>query len=256
MRRNRLKEIWAAGGAAVNGWHSLPGSFLAEVMAHQGWDSLTIDLQHGPIDLADAIPMLQAMSATDVVPLVRVPWNEPSIMMRVLDAGAYGIICPMVNNRADAERFVAACRYPPDGERSNGAYRGVIYGGSDYQAHANTEIVTLAMIETADGVANLDEIAVTPGLDGVYIGPTDLALAHGHPPKHDNFEGPVADLIARILEGAHAAGIRAGLHATRTDYAAKMIADGFDLVTPTSDLRMIQVAAPDVLTALRGVTRG
>jgi len=247
---SKLKDVWASGNAAVNGWLSLPGSHLAEVMAHQGWDSLTIDLQHSSIDVAAAVPMLQAMAASDVTPIVRVPWNEPSVMMRVLDAGAYGIICPMINNRADAERFVAACRYPPEGIRSNGAYRGMIVGGAGYLDSANDEIATFAMIETREGVANLKEIAETPGLDAIYIGPTDLAFSHGHPPKHDNFEGPVADLIAQIREGAHAAGIRAGVHATRTDYAAKMIEDGFDLVTPTSDLRMIQSAAPDVLAGL------
>jgi len=247
---SKLKDVWASGNAAVNGWLSLPGSHLAEVMAHQGWDSLTIDLQHSSIDVGAAVPMLQAMAASDVTPVVRVPWNEPSVMMRVLDAGAYGIICPMINNRADAERFVAACRYPPEGIRSNGAYRGMIVGGAGYLDSANDEIATFAMIETREGVANLKEIAETPGLDAIYIGPTDLAFSHGHPPKHDNFEGPVADLIAQIREGAHAAGIRAGVHATRTDYAAKMIEDGFDLVTPTSDLRMIQSAAPDVLAGL------
>lgn len=247
---SKLKDVWASGNAAVNGWLSLPGSHLAEVMAHQGWDSLTIDLQHSSIDVAAAVPMLQAMAASDVTPIVRVPWNEPSVMMRVLDAGAYGIICPMINNRADAERFVAACRYPPEGIRSNGAYRGMIVGGAGYLDSANDEIATFAMIETREGVANLKEIAETPGLDAIYIGPTDLAFSHGHPPKHDNFEGPVADLIAQIRQGAHAAGIRAGVHATRTDYAAKMIEDGFDLVTPTSDLRMIQSAAPDVLAGL------
>jgi len=248
---SKLRDVWAAGNGAVNGWLGLPGSQLAEVMAHQGWDSLTIDLQHSSIDVAAAIPMLQAMAASDVTPIVRVPWNEPSVMMRVLDAGAYGIICPMVNSREDAERFVSSCRYPPEGIRSNGAYRGGFVGGPDYLKTANGEIVTFAMIETREGMANLKEIAETPGLTGLYIGPTDLAFSHGHPPKHDNFEGPVAELIAQILAAAHAAGIRAGVHATRTDYAAKMLADGFDLVTPTSDIRMIQDTAPQVLAGLR-----
>ena len=248
-----LQDVWAAGKSAANGWLSLPGSHLAEVMAHQGWDALTIDLQHSSIDVAAAVPMLQAMAATDVTPIVRVPWNEPSVMMRVLDAGTYGIICPMVNSREDAENFVSACRYPPDGMRSNGAYRGMIVGGSDYQKTANGEIVTFAMIETREGMANLKEIAETPGLDALYIGPTDLAFSHGYPPVHNNFDGPVAELIAEIRVAAHAAGIKAGVHATSTEYAAKMMEDGFDLVTPTSDLRMIQAAAPDVLAGLSGV---
>lgn len=252
MRANRLREIWASGGSAVNGWLSLPTSYGAEVMAGQGWDCITIDMQHAPVDLSDLVPMLQAISTGDSVPMVRVPWNEPSILMRALDAGAYGVICPMVNSRDDAERLVAACKYPPDGIRSNGPYRAAMYGGSDYQANANAEIVLFAMIETREGVANLAEIAATPGLDGIYIGPTDLAMSHGHPPKHDNFDGPVAELIAQIRENAHGAGKLAGVHATRTDYAAKMIADGFNLVTPTSDVRMIQVGGAAVLSELRG----
>jgi 4-hydroxy-2-oxoheptanedioate aldolase len=250
---SKLKDVWAARKSAINGWLSLPGSHLAEVMSHQGWDALTIDLQHSSIDVAAAVPMLQAMAATDVTPIVRVPWNEPSVMMRLLDAGAYGIICPMVNSREDAENFVSACRYPPEGMRSNGAYRGMIIGGSDYQKTANSEIATFAMIETREGMANLKGIAETPGLDALYIGPTDLAFSHGHPPVHNNFDGPVAELISEILAAAHAAGIKAGVHATSTEYAAKMMQDGFDLVTPTSDLRMIQAAVPDVMSGLSGV---
>ena len=252
MRANRLRELWASGGAAVNGWLSMPGSYGAEVMAQQGWDCITVDMQHAPVGLGDLVPMLQAISTREAVPMVRVPWNEPSILMRALDAGAYGIICPMVNGRDDVERLVAACRYPPDGIRSNGPYRGLMYGGGDYQQHANAEIVLFAMIETREGVENLAEIAATPGLDGVFIGPTDLAMSHGHPPKHDNVDGPVADLIARIREGAHAAGKLAGVHATRTDYAAKMIEDGFDLVTPSSDVRMIAVGGAEVIRELKG----
>ena len=249
----KLQDVWAAGKSAANGWLSLPGSHLSEVMAHQGWDALTIDLQHSSIDVAAAVSMLQAIAAADVTPIVRIPWNEPSVMMRVLDAGAYGIICPMVNSREDAENFVSACRYPPEGIRSNGAYRGMIVGGSGYQKTANGEVVTFAMIETREGMANLKEIAATPGLDALYIGPTDLAFSHGHPPVHNNFDGPVAELISEILAAAGAARIKAGIHATSTEYAAKMMEDGFDLVTPTSDLRMIQASAPNVLAGLSGV---
>eukprot|EP01136_Pigoraptor_vietnamica_P001471 Opistho-1_new@28150 len=107
MRSNRLREIWAGGGAVVNGWLAIPNSFSAETMAHQGWDSLTIDLQHGVVDYQAMIPMLQAISTTDTVPVVRVPWLEPGILMKTLDAGAYGVICPMVNTREDAQKLVA-----------------------------------------------------------------------------------------------------------------------------------------------------
>jgi hypothetical protein len=124
MRPNRLRQIWQEGGAAVNGWLQLPHGFAAEVMAAQGWDSLTIDMQHGPVGYDTALTMLQAMSASDVTPLARVPWNEPGIIMKMLDAGCYGIICPMVNSAEEAKRFVGACRYPPKGYRSFGPTRG------------------------------------------------------------------------------------------------------------------------------------
>lgn len=250
MRSNRLRELWQAGETAVNGWLAIPSSLSAEIMARQNWDSITVDLQHGGIDEGHALTMLQAISLGAAAPLVRAPWNEPGVIMRLLDAGAYGVICPMVNNREEAERFVGACRYPPDGYRSNGAYRGMMYGGDDYLQHANTMIVTLAMIETREAMANLAEIAETPGLDGLYIGPTDLAMAHGEPAKHDNFDGPVAELIVQIREAAHRAGKVAGVHATRTDYAAKMRDDGFDLVTPTSDSRLMAAGGAEVLQQL------
>ena len=251
MRPNRLRELWQSGKQALNGWCQLPHSMSAEVMAHQGWDSVTIDLQHSAVGEADAITMLQAISTTDTVPMVRTPWNEPGVIMRLLDAGAYGVICPMVNNRAEAEAFVAACRYPPDGIRSNGPYRGLLYGGSDYQSHANTEIITLGMIETQEAMANLDEIASTPGLDGLYIGPSDLAMAHGEAPVLDHFEGPIVPLIARIREAAHAAGKVAGLHGATAKYAIRMLSEGFDLVTPTSDIRLVAEGSARMVTEIR-----
>ena len=120
MRNNRVKQLWREGKTAVGGFLSIPNGFSAEVMSHTGLDWLCIDMQHGCIDYADAVTMLTAISTTATTPLVRVPWNEPSVIMKVLDAGAYGVIVPMVSNRAEAERAVAACRYPPAGIRSNG----------------------------------------------------------------------------------------------------------------------------------------
>ncbi len=140
MRKNKLKEIFKNGGAVINGWLQIPSSFSAEVMAKQGWDSLTIDLQHGVVDYLSAMQMYQAISTTDVVPMARVNWNEPGQIMKILDAGCYGIICPMISNREQAEKFVKACMYPPEGYRSFGPIRGLLYGGSDYGDHANNEI--------------------------------------------------------------------------------------------------------------------
>ena len=156
MRKNRLKEIFKSGKSAVNGWLQIPNSFTAELMANQNWDSLTLDMQHGVIDYPNAVGMLQAISTTQVVPLARVNWNEPGQIMKILDAGAYGIICPMVSNKKEAESFVKACMYPPNGYRSYGPIRGLVYGGSDYADEANNEILKFAMIETKESLENLD----------------------------------------------------------------------------------------------------
>ena len=168
MKKNLLQSVWQNGKVVVNGWLSIPSGFSAEVMAHQGYDSLTVDLQHGMQDFQSALQCFQAISTTTVVPLVRVPWLEPSIVMKCLDAGAYGVVCPLVNTRQDAEKFVSYCRYPPIGERSYGPNRVMLYAGSDYADQADAEILTIAMIETPEAIQNLDAILATPGLDAVY----------------------------------------------------------------------------------------
>ncbi len=246
MFRNPLRVLWDEGGAAVNGWLSIGSSFTAEIMAGQGYDSLTIDLQHGALDYADALGMLQAMRASGVAPLARVAWLDPGAIMKALDAGAYGVICPMVNSRAEAERFVACLRYPPLGLRSFGPTRVGFAAGPDYFDRANAEVVGLAMIETAEAMANLDAIVATPGLDGVYIGPADLTLgvtAGRLAPGLDREEPEMVAAIDRILAAAKAAGIRAGIHCGGPDYAAAAIRRGFDLVTVSNDVRLLAAAA-------------
>ena len=146
MRDNKLRTMWAQGQAAVNGWLAIPNSFAAEVMAHQGWDTLTIDMQHGLIDDGALVSMLQAIQATPTMPVVRVPWLEPGIVMKSLDAGAYGVICPMVNTREDAQRLVAYTHYAPRGTRSFGPIRATLYGGADYAQKANDTIVAFDKI--------------------------------------------------------------------------------------------------------------
>ena len=156
MRENALKNLMSKDLPALNGWLCLPASFSAEVMAAQGWDSLTIDLQHGLIDYQVAVGMLQAISGGRATPLVRIPWLDPAIIMKVLDAGAYGVICPMINSAEETERFVAACRYPPAGIRSFGPLRARVYAGSDYFKEANRTILAIAMIETRSALEQLD----------------------------------------------------------------------------------------------------
>src|SRR5512140_953382 len=212
MRENRLRTLWQAGGAAVNGWLAIPNSFSAETMAHQGWDTLTIDVQHGVIDYAAMVTMLQAISTTSTVPVVRVPWLEPGILMKTLDAGAYAVICPMVNTREDAQKLVAYTHYAPRGTRSFGPIRALLYGGADYFEHANDAIVTFAMIETAEALDNLDAILSVEGLDAVYIGPSDLSISLGCKPAFDDLEPRAAEAVEHILERAKAHDVVAGIH--------------------------------------------
>ena len=251
MRENRLRGIWKSGGAVVNGWLGIANGFSAETMAHQGWDSLVIDLQHGVIDYAGMVPMLQAISTTNTVPIVRVPWLEPGILMKSLDAGAYAVICPMVNSREDAEKLVAYTHYAPQGTRSFGPIRALLYGGADYAKYANETIVTFAMIETAKALENLDDILTTPGLDAVYIGPSDLSLALGCTPVFDDVDPPVAEAIDRILARAKAHGVVAGIHNGTPESALKRIAKGFQFVTISSDARLMAAGAQQVIAKMR-----
>ena len=254
MLPNGVKRLWAENKPVLNGWLSIGNGFTAEIMAAQGYDSLTVDLQHGALDYAAALPMFQAIRASGVAPLARVPWLDAGAIMKVLDAGAYGVICPMVNDRAEAERFVSYLRYPPQGTRSFGPTRAIFASGSDYGAKANGEIIGFAMIETADAVKNLDAIVATPGLDGVYIGPADLTLGlHGGrlPPGFDREEPEMIAVIRRILEAAHGAGIKAALHCGAPDYAARAIGWGFDLVTLSNDVRLLAAAAAGSVSRMR-----
>ena len=252
MRKNKLKEIFKSGKSVVNGWLQIPSSFTAELMANQNWDSLTLDMQHGVIDYPNAVGMLQSISTTNVVPMARVNWNEPGQIMKILDAGAYGIICPMVSNKKEAENFVKACMYPPNGYRSYGPIRGLVYGGPDYADEANNEILKFAMIETKESLDNLDEIMKTPFLDGIYIGPADLSLAIGEKPSFDKPEGdPVYEVIMKILEHAKKNKIIAGIQNGQPEYAEKMIQKGFQLVTIGSDQRYMTASSKLALSKLK-----
>ncbi len=254
MRENKVRTIWAAGGAVINGWCAIPSGFAAELMAHMGWDSLVIDTQHGLVDYQVMVSMLQGISTTSVMPMVRVPWNDPAPVMKALDAGAYGIICPMVNSRADCERFVGACRYAPRGYRSSGPTRAVLYGGADYPAKANDTVLALAMIETREALGNLDAILSTPELDGIYVGPSDLSVSLGLPHGLDRDEEQVMTALRSVLEGCRRHRVRAGIHTGSTAYAKRMIAMGFDLVTVLGDTRLLTLAGNQAVKEMRAGT--
>ena len=245
MRPNRIRELWAQGRPALNCWITLPGSLAAEMLAHQGWDSLTVDMQHGHSDFAAMCAMFAAISTTNTVPLMRVAWNQPGDVMRALDAGAYGVICPNIDTVEACQQFIGACRYPPMGYRSFGPKRGLLYGGPDYVHYANETILAIIQIETATGLKNVDDIAKVPGLDMLYVGPSDLGLALGREAKQNQTDPVVMEAIDRILAAAHRAGLKAGMHCSGADYARAMIEKGFDFVTVTSDETLLAGGAAE-----------
>jgi 4-hydroxy-2-oxoheptanedioate aldolase len=243
MRPNRLKEIWANGKAATNCWLAIPSIMSAEIIAHQVWDSLTIDMQHGQPDYAAMVAMLVAISSTPSVPLARVPWNNPGDVMRALDAGVYGVICPNVDTVEQCTQFVQAALYAPLGWRSVGPHRAVLYGGNDYLAKANETTLRIVQIESAQALQNVDAISKVEGVDMLYIGPSDLGLSLGRVPRADPTDPVTVKAIDDILAAAKRAGVKAGIFCASVDYSKQMIAKGFDLVTVTSDQALLSGGA-------------
>ena len=240
---NRLKQIWAEGRAAVNGWLAIPSGFSAEVVAQCGFDTVTVDLQHGVQDYLSMVECFQAMQAHPITPMVRVPWNEPGIVGKVLDGGAMGVICPMVNTAAEARALVSYAKYPPDGQRSNGPIRAGFYGeASAYQDTANDECLVIPMIETREAVANLDAILDVPGIAGAYVGPSDLGFSHGLRPRLDREEPEMLAIFDRIIAAAEKRGLRAGLHCGTAAYAARAIGMGFRMVTLLNEVGFMRAA--------------
>jgi 4-hydroxy-2-oxoheptanedioate aldolase len=249
MRPNRLRTLWQADQAAVNHWLTVGNAYAAELLAHQGWDALTVDMQHGAIDYAAMVAMLQAISSTATVPIVRVPWLDAGTLMKTLDAGAYGVICPMISTREQAQQLVAWTHYAPRGTRSFGPLRGLLYGGADYVQHADATIVRFAMIETAQALDNLDAILSVEGLDAIYIGPSDLSLALGCKPAFDQLEPAAAQAVEHILERARAHGVVAGIHNGSATVAQARIAKGFRFVTVGSDAQLLASGSQQMLQA-------
>ena len=255
MRMNEAKRKWKAGEVTHGAWLSIPSSFSAEVMAHQGYDWICIDMQHGLIDYQVATTMLQALATTGVVPFVRVPWNEMGIIGKMLDAGAYGIVIPMVNSVEEAKAAVAACRYHPVGMRSFGPVRAAYYAGADYFAHANDEIAVIPMIETQRALDRLDDILSVPGIDAVYVGPADMSITLGQQPRMDN-EGAFEEVRVRIAQACKAHGVVAGIHANAS-LAAKHAAAGYQMITVTGDAgAMAASAAADLKLARAQAPKG
>ena len=227
---------------SVNGWCAIPSPVTAEIMGRQGFDLMTVDLQHGLIDYPMALTMLQVLQGLPAPVMARVPWNEPGILMKCLDAGFAGIICPMINTAEDARRLVAATRYAPMGSRSFGPTRANMVYGPSYAKTANDTVVILAMIETREALQNLDAILATPGIDGVYVGPSDLGLSLGYEPTLDPTAPEVLAAIAEIATRTKAAGHIAGCHTGSPAMIRRMFAQGFDFASLLTDARLFTTA--------------
>lgn len=254
MRTNTVKAKWASGEVTFGAWLSIPSSFSAEIMANQGFDWVCIDMQHGVIDYQVALTMLQAIGATATIPFVRVPWNEPGIIGKALDAGAMGVIIPMVNSVAEAKQAVAACRYFPQGARSFGPTRATYYAGTDYFTSANQEVACIPMIETRQAVEHLDEILAVPGIDAVYVGPADLSITYGLPPGMAN-GGAFEEARVLIAKKCAEHGVTAGIHANAS-LAEKHASAGYRMITISGDAVAIPMQAQADLKTARGAASG
>jgi len=236
-----LRQRLAEKPVLISGYCMIPSAFAAEIYARQGFDVVCIDLQHGLIDYGTALPMLQALSACDALPMVRVPWLEPGLIMKVLDAGALGVVCPMIGTAQQAEQLVRYASYPPRGERSMGPIRAAAVYGAGYARAANATVATLAMIETAEGMENVEAIAAVPGLTGLYVGPGDLALALGHEPRLDGFAPAVDRAVERILAACRRHGLIAGTFAPTPQRAHELARRGFSFVTLNTDVKALEL---------------
>lgn len=253
----RLRRIWDSGQPSLNAWCSIGNAFTAEIMAAQGFDSVTVDMQHGALDYSDLLPMLQAMRASGATLMARVPWLDPAAVMKALDAGAEGIICPMINTADEAARLVSYLRYPPLGTRSFGPTRASFALGPDYATNANASVLAFAMIETAEGYANLDAITATPGLDGIYVGPADLSLSLSQgrlAPGLDREEPEIVAALQTIAKACQSRGIIAALHCGTPEYAHRAIGWGFRMVTVGGDTRFLSQGAAEAVAGFRKLT--
>jgi 4-hydroxy-2-oxoheptanedioate aldolase len=255
LLKNSVRERWKAGTPTINGWLSMPTSLSAEIMARAGFDTLTIDMQHGAMDYQALLAALTALTATEVTPLARVPNSDPTFITRVLDIGALGVICPMITNAAEARNFAAGARYHPVGNRSSGPLRATMLYGRDYFKGANDAVLVLGMVETPGAIASLDEILEVETMDGIYVGPNDLGIALGMSSGMDREEPEFLRVLEDIAKRANAHHKIPGIHTNSSKYAARAIAMGFGFVTVCSDAGLIGAGAANTVKEVRAGIR-
>lgn len=230
---NRLKTKWADGGSVVGLWATLGSGLATEMLARAGLDYVCIDNQHGVNDYSSTVGQLQAVDCGTATPLVRVPWNEPGIIGKMLDAGAEGIIIPMVNSVAEAEAAVRSCRYAPEGARSFGPVRSSMRT-SDYFATANEDVICIPMIETAQALEAIDDILDVPGIDAIYVGPADLAVSLGVDLAAADDDPTFVQALDTIVAACQRHDVIPGIHGSIA-IAQQRLGLGFRMVTVTTD---------------------
>lgn len=248
MRVNPLRDALRDGSVAVGSWLMAPSSITAEVTTRIGFDYCCVDMQHGLIGYSDALLMLQALSLGETTAAVRVPWNEPGILGKVLDAGAMAVIVPMVNTADQAEQAVRRSMYAPRGDRSSGPVRAEPLEGPEYSKVANDHVQVIPMIETTEALENLDDILATPNVDAVYVGPMDLGVSMGL--GRGTTDPSFFAALDRIVERCAAHDVTPGIHANPANIAG-MIDRGFRMVTAQTDLSAMRLGLTEALTAGR-----
>lgn len=247
MTTNRLRARWLASRPALGGWCAVPDSFTAELVASIGFDYVCVDMQHGLADFGDLVPMLQAITAQGTTPVVRVPFHDDATAQRALDAGAEALIFPLVTSADDAAHAASMCRYPPAGARSYGPVRARLHLGAD-PAAVNAEVACIVMIETRAAINALGEILAVEGVDAVYIGPNDLALALGLPLASEPLIGGA---VTSVLETCLERGIPAGIHAPSGAAARRYLDAGFAFASIANDALILAAAYRAELMAAR-----
>ena len=246
-----LRQVWNEGATTLGAWLCVPSTVTAELVARSGVDYVCVDTQHGAIGYSDAVPMIQAIRAGGSRPIVRVPWNEPGVIGKMLDAGAEGIVVPMVNSVAEATAVVRACRYAPEGARSYGPMMAASRVDGEYVAWARDNVAVIPMIETTTAIDALDEILAVEGIDAVYVGPADLSLTLGLPPRNNDDADSFTDALGTIVDACARAGVVAGIHSTG-ELTPTRVARGFRMVTVTADNVAMRIGLAAELERARG----
>jgi 4-hydroxy-2-oxoheptanedioate aldolase len=244
---NDLRKIWKTGGTTLAMHCAIASAHLSEVLSRQGFEAVLIDTQHAPISYDAMFSMLQVIAPSPSAGLVRVAWNDPAQIQRALDAGAEGVMCPMVNTAAQCRAFVEACMYAPAGYRSFGPVRGA---SRDYFDRANSSVLPIAMIETEEAAGNIMDIVRVPGLAAIYVGPSDMAITMGIHPSESQTHPRILGVLSKLVEACRQHGVVAGIHGFDHSYARARIAEGFQFLTTPFDVDLLADAARDYRAAL------